>query len=230
MAYRKSEYMVKRYIAWLLVITLVGLFLYGCTVKADDLHEDEGYDSPDVLVNIYEKGKVKEVSHGTGFFISPTHLITAAHVVMNKKSDGLVQVVTRNGVSKYAEVLWYSKDRDIALLKVKEQISTPAPVSCTIPEFGQEVFAEGYPYELGYARTHGKVIGYKRDVSAGAVTWRYGIPFDATVGPGMSGGPVWSGGKVVGIIVGMRNAGMGAPSGFALFTAAYSFCDLLAWD
>ena len=70
MAHIKSEYMVKRYIAWLLVLTLVGFFLYGCKVRADDLHEDEGYDTPEVLVNIYQKGRVKEVSHGKGFQMS----------------------------------------------------------------------------------------------------------------------------------------------------------------
>jgi len=226
----QADYKIKKYITWLVIMLLAGFFLYGCAVRADDFHEDEGYDSPEVLINIYEKGKVKEDSHGSGFFISPTHLITAAHVVMDKKSDGLIQVFTRGGVSQYATVLWISKDRDVALLQVAKQISTPAPVNCSIPKFGQEVQAEGYPYELGYARTSGKVIGSERTVKAGRVTWEYGMLFDAIVGPGMSGGPVWANGQVVGIVVGMRNAGQGAPSGFAIFTASHSFCDLLAWE
>lgn len=223
---------INRFIGWSLFFIIVVFLVVGCSAtKANPVVEKAPelfYDSPEVKITQMRDSVV--MGHGTGVFISPVHLITAAHVVMGATDKDHFQITTRESTTDTATVLWVNKDRDVALLRIDHQISEPAPLDCDLPVIGDEIFAEGYPYDIGFTRAYGRVTGDLRSIDAGLrVKWDFAFPIDAVIGPGMSGGPVWKNGKVVGLVVGSRMVN-GSPSGFSIMVPAHAVCDLLMRD
>lgn len=164
--------------------------------------------------------------HGSGVHIGNGYIVTAAHVVAKKNVEYMV--VSHDGMERKAEVLWLNSDYDVALLRVFAGDLKSSYMTCSPPLRGAAVSAFGNPYDIAFIETHGFV--------AGAVTkihlWREAFVADLTLGPGMSGGPVFDEyGSVVGINVGVRlqRVGMaGASTGFAVIVPSSAICKLLA--
>jgi hypothetical protein len=135
------------------------------------------------------------IGRGSGFFVEPDKLLTNNHVV-----DGNYSVSIRysNGDTDTAIVSSYSRDFDIALLKVMK----PRPDQAVIPvgsiaglQSGEEVITIGSPLGLlQNSVTRGIVSGLRKVDSITA------IQTDAAMNPGNSGGPLLArNGSAIGI-------------------------------
>lgn len=153
------------------------------------------------------------IGHGSGFAVTPTLVVTNAHVVERMREDDtmIVGIVPPEGRKGYlAKLVAYSPRNDLALLQLAEPGSIPAATlfSGAVGD-GAEVFAVGYPGNVDLAQglsmadlvdpqTPVKTRGY---VSSG----RSAKGFDtllhtAPIGSGNSGGPLLDAcGRVVGV-------------------------------
>ena len=141
---------------------------------------------------------------GSGFIITDDgYILTNAHVVGNST---FVQVKLVTGSEKTGEVIRKDKERDVALVKLEEDIYPYAVIgnSATL-SVSDEVFAIGTPKREEYAHTVSKgiVSNFRAEDNL-----RY-IQSDVSVHPGNSGGPLVSENYgVVGLTVqGLMSAG-----------------------
>lgn len=171
---------------------------------------------------------VLEGSHGSGVYIGDNLILTAAHVVV-AAADGKIKIKTEGGNILPGEVLWMSKARDVALIRVSGTFGLrPAVLSCAAPKVGDVIQARGNPLSVEFFSAWGHVAGTQREMGP----WLVGVPTDMTILPGMSGGPVFGAdGRVVGIAVGvlMAPAGFGSMSftGATLIVPGSTICPLL---
>jgi S1-C subfamily serine protease len=138
---------------------------------------------------------------GSGFFISPTHLVTNAHVVAGTDDAS----VTLGGQTYQAVVVLFDPNVDVAVLYAPQAQVRPLQLSGSTPERGTTGVALGYPG------------GGPLTVSPAAVTANYEIPgpniygegrhdhavveMRADVERGSSGGPLVVAPGVVGGVV-----------------------------
>lgn len=138
-------------------------------------------------------------SNATGFFVSDQgHLVTAYHAIENRH----IAVVLPDGRAVSAQLIKYSKEADLALLKISEATQF---LSIALPDnipIGLEIMTIGYPMI--------SVQGSSAKVSKGIINSLVGFhddrnsfQFDAATARGNSGGPVIGpGGLVVGVVNG----------------------------
>lgn len=144
-----------------------------------------------------EESNITE-SSGTGWLISPSHLVTAYHVVHNATS---IQVVVGEKDVIEASVTAIDPPNDIAILKLKKPLkSAPLALSTKQPRLGSRVAVLGYPlaFDLGLKiqATTGEISGL-----TGAKDDRRFYQFSAPAQQGNSGGPVLNqDGEVIGIV------------------------------
>lgn len=144
--------------------------------------------------------------HGSGVHIGNGFIVTAAHVASDQTK---MTVKADDGSSREATVLWTNKKYDVAMLRMDpaEKIGV-ARLSCRDPRPNENLHARGNPGNIEFITTNGRVAGSAREVGP----WSSVFVFDATVAPGMSGGPVLDNEeRVVGITVGL----MLVPLGFS---------------
>ena len=156
---------------------------------------------------------VQYVGHGSGFAVTPTLIVTNAHVVADARDADtmLIGVVPSEGTSGYlAKVVAYSPRNDLALLQLidKGSISALTLFPGTIDD-GSEVYAVGYPGNVDLAQglslaeivepqSAVKTRGY---ISSGRSSRQFEtLLHTAPVGSGNSGGPLLdSCGRVIGV-------------------------------
>ncbi|MBW3099277.1 S1C family serine protease [Pseudohoeflea coraliihabitans] len=165
--------------------------------------------------------------HGSGFYIGSQLVVTAAHVVDDKKTVDLKLV---DGEIIEAEVLWANERRDIAMLKIDPTTAlVPAVVSCHEPLIGDPFYAEGNPANMDFVTVWGNVGGLVQEVDP----WLRAFITNNAVVPGQSGGPVFNAqGEVIGITVGVMVLPMGFSAslvgiGYAVPTS--ELCMMMGW-
>ncbi|MEO5648279.1 MAG: trypsin-like peptidase domain-containing protein, partial [Chitinophagaceae bacterium] len=143
------------------------------------------------------KPKFEANFNATGFLIDGNgYIATNAHVI-NKAKNLIVE--NKNGDQYYAEAVYVNKQRDLAILKIKDtsfhKMSVPYTIRKGGSKLGEQIFTLGYPREVvvygeGYLSAK---IGPSGDTSSYQVS--------ISVNPGNSGGPVLNKyGEVIGII------------------------------
>lgn len=136
---------------------------------------------------------------GTGFLVGEDLVATAAHVV-----DGAASLtVGPAGDVSEAEVIGYSEEADLALLRIPEPVEGHVFSWVGGPlRVGQEVSALGFPVLGGFSSVQGSVSSVNaRGVEGFSDTARY-IQTDAPTNPGNSGGPlVTVDGAVAGVVL-----------------------------
>ncbi len=138
---------------------------------------------------------------GSGVLISPSEVLTAAHVV--QAADEVV-VEFSSGRKINATVVASQPDHDVALLRLDESASTqPVPVGDSDDVMvGDQVLVVGAPLGESHTLTVGHVSGRRtrRGLHFGGADVDF-IQTDAAINPGNSGGPMFNmRGEVIGIV------------------------------
>jgi S1-C subfamily serine protease len=164
---------------------------------------------------------VSEVPAGTGsgfVWDERGHVVTNFHVIQS----GQTAKVTV-GVTEYpAELVGYSRDQDLAVLKIDAGRTKLVPIRVGTSadlQVGQKVFAIGNPFGLDYTLTKGIVSALGRTIeSVGNTTIFDVIQTDAAINPGNSGGPLLdSSGRLIGVNTAIYSpSGASAGIGFAV--------------
>jgi S1-C subfamily serine protease len=166
--------------------------------------------------------------HGSGVHIGNGLYLTAAHVVLNPSKR--LDLRFKDGSIRPAEILWISKDRDVALLKAASDGVSFSRVSCSKVHIGDDVTLAGNPMALEDIVGFGKVAGDERKMAH----WNNVFVVSGPVIPGQSGGAVYNKDhELIGISVGVA---LWPLSPFAATTTGYGFvvptgstiCELLA--
>ena len=154
---------------------------------------------------------------GTGFFVSPDHIVTNWHVCC-MLPEGVQKKVVLAGRSKEelapVEVLWSSQTKDLAVLRLQKPVQVKPVTFARFESLseGMDVWAVGYPGAAGrMSRGEGafrssltKGVISKMDTRAvkdGGESVKL-IQTDASINAGNSGGPLFDTcGRVIGVNV-----------------------------
>jgi S1-C subfamily serine protease len=166
---------------------------------------------------------------GSGFVISPDHVLTNAHVVAGVTIGP--DVYTRSGQEYNASVVFYDPRTDIAVLDVPGLPAPPLQFAGAAP-FEANAIVAGYPLDHPLtmrAATVGESINAEGpDIYQSAIVQRQIYPIKALVQPGNSGGPLMApDGKVYGVVFAASTAQTDV--GYAL-TAAQVASDVRAGE
>lgn len=176
-------------------------------------------------------GEVVGFGHGSGIAISPTRIITNAHVVdsaVRYPNNVALGVVPSEGKKSYAaKLVAIDGRRDLALIEMTEGRVPPAAIYSGPFEPGSDVVALGYPgnVDLATARSATDYITPRTPVrSEGNMSNRQAVDgvamlvHTAKISRGNSGGPlVDQCGRIVGINTAITRADDGdSPFAFAL--------------
>lgn len=140
---------------------------------------------------------------GTGTLISPTHVLTAAHVaeVIRGAANGIFeidgQVYQTIAIHIRSDYNSRTLANDIAILELAEPVAgiTPAMVFTGIPQVGDQLIIVGYGAN-GNASGEDGTFGTKLegittidDVTTTQIIWEFDNSDEANTAPGDSGGP-----------------------------------------
>lgn len=179
------------------------------------------------LANAVLHLKTDKNGTGTGFHVGNGIIFTAEHVLGNGKTFNAVDSI---GLKHSMKILWRSKNYDVALMKVSGFKSLKRlELDCAKSSVADDVVAKGYPYDLGYIESPGKVMS---GVAKRGVRWAEGVFVSSPVLPGMSGGPAISAktGKVAGLLVSFKGYTRGpffSWSAFSVMVPSVTLCKLL---
>ena len=167
---------------------------------------------------------------GSGFVISPDHVLTNAHVVAGV-NNGL-GVVTADGVSYPATVVRFDPQVDVAVLYVPHLSAPPLRFATTQANKGDNAIVAGYPLNhqfitAGAARVSDESSVQGPDIYRAGNLTRQIYEIRALVEPGNSGGPLLApNGTVYGVVFA---AAVNYPdTGYAL-TAGQVRADAQGW-
>ena len=150
--------------------------------------------------------------HGSGFFITPTLLLTNHHVAGNRDR---VRVRLSDGTEAIGQVIRSDPARDVALVEFEEPLAQPLPLRLSLPARAESVYAVGSPDDTGLAGTVTRGIVSQIRTDERGIDW---IQADVTVHGGNSGGPLLDeDGNVVGITSWARVDQSGETKGLNFF-------------
>lgn len=166
-----------------------------------------------VVIVLRDNSGYDVIGHGTGFAVTPTLIVTNAHVLAPLMEDDRLRlgVVPAQGRSGYfARIVRVSSDVDLALIELTEKASLPVATLYTGQiEDGSDVFAVGYPANVDEALGLGldglvspqAPVKSRGQVSAGRTSSQFDtLLHTAPIGTGNSGGPLLDAcGRVVGV-------------------------------
>lgn len=139
---------------------------------------------------------------GSGFVISPQHVLTNAHVVAGVNQGPVV--LTTGGKSYSALVVFYDPERDLAVLDVPGLPARPLRFAARAAD-GASAIVGGYPLDHSLtvvpARIGMSVTASGPNIYGTEAVDRQIYPIRAQIEPGNSGGPLLApDGKVYGVV------------------------------
>ena len=146
----------------------------------------------------FDRGKLKSIGTGSGFFITDSgYIVTNFHVI---KNADLISVRLFNKNIYFAAIAGINKDIDLAILKIWSKKKLPYLIFADTRKvkIGHSTIAIGAPFELSHTMTKG-IISHKGRLLGQNKKTEY-IQTDAALNPGNSGGPLLNvHGKVIGV-------------------------------
>lgn len=203
--------MKKALLAAVAAVTLIS----GCAITADRVNYPQG----GVLIRA-ENLSVKvltQTGSGTGTWVSPTHVLTAKHVLGNPFGEDAwdeVKLLLPDGSTVDAKVMMQGsggpKDysHDWALLEVSKEDRQDgwAKVQCYPPQVGEQIATYGHALGKPGMPFLGQIEGIDFDTGAwagGADIWSHGFITSMDTAGGVSGAGVYNmAGKLIGLLVG----------------------------
>lgn len=190
-----------------------------------------------LIVGSDEEGESFPISHGTGFAVSPTRIVTNHHVVDELRTDPrlrLLIVPGESGEAVEARVISYSPRNDLALIEITGAMRfPPLTIAGAATADSGDVYAVGYPQSVD--RAQGLGLGdiftpippvKARGSLAGKRPSRQfdTILHTASIASGNSGGPLLD---TCGRVVGVNSYGAASTGADAEFFFAVSMRELL---
>lgn len=109
-----------------------------------------------VVILASDGDKVYPISHGTGFAVTPSRIVTNAHVVRQAQMDDTLRiaVVPPDGdAAAYARILTVAAAKDLALVEITDKLRLPPlTIAGTPAGDGDEVAAVGFPMNVDRAQ------------------------------------------------------------------------------
>jgi len=208
--------------------------MFGAALCASSAYADDiGAASRGVVrvIAAVASGDESSISFGTGFAISPHHIITNAHVVEDVEyslGDSIVAIVPAEGSRALrGTIIAFDRSRDLAVVDVGEARLEPLAIYSGPTDSGLHAAALGYPgnVDLATARSMYDLITPSSPVrsegnisSERSIDGRPALLHTAAISRGNSGGPlVDECGRVLGVNTYTTRSGSGdAPFGFAI--------------
>jgi S1-C subfamily serine protease len=139
---------------------------------------------------------------GSGFVISPEHVLTNAHVVAGVTTGPVV--FASDGHEYPGKVVLYDSQRDVAVIDVPGLTAPPLKFAGQAAD-GANAIVVGYPLDhpltIDAARVGRSVTAYGPNIYQSATVHRQIYPIRAQIEPGNSGGPLLSqAGRVYGVV------------------------------
>ena len=147
-----------------------------------------------VLILKNNRNAVSSAVHiGNGYVLTSLHGIS---------DDTEIELTTESAVMLDSKLLWTSNFYDIALYQIdKYNMLEKYTVDCTPLELHEELTFKGNPLNLRHISLKGIVAG--KTILDMTKDWSHLVPVQATIAPGMSGGPaIDTSGKLRGINIG----------------------------
>lgn len=184
-----------------------------------------------VAAQDYSDDENSSVTFGSGFAISPHHIVTNAHVVEaaeNPYADSVVAIVPSEGTrALHGTIVAYDPTRDLAIVDVGSARLEPLAIYSGPVDSGEHSAALGYPGNVDRAtirsmydlitptapvRSEGNISSQR------TIDGRPALLHTAAISRGNSGGPLVDGcGRVLGVNTYTAIADSGdAPFGFAI--------------
>ena len=214
----------------LAVLLLASLVALAAPARADDISA-AGRGVVRVVTIASAEGEIVGFGHGTGFAVSPTRIVTNAHVVelaARYPQNVVIGVVPSEGSKSYtARLIDYDARRDLALIEITGTRLPPLTLFGGSVSDGEAVIALGYPGNVDLA-TAQSAADYIRPLSpvrsqggfAGrrALSGTEVLLHTAGIARGNSGGPLLDEcGRVIGVNSAITRAEDGDTSfGFAI--------------
>lgn len=148
---------------------------------------------PSTVLIAAEDKNAQPQSLGSGFLVSPNIVATNYHVIENSYS-GYVKLVNQDTLYEIEGVVGYDVQKDLALIKISNNIGKEVSYKSSSVDIGQKIFAIGNPLGLEGTISDGIVSGL-RNVDGVNL-----LQISAPISPGNSGGPVVDeNGDVIGV-------------------------------
>ncbi|WFO75640.1 trypsin-like peptidase domain-containing protein [Desulfurococcaceae archaeon MEX13E-LK6-19] len=147
---------------------------------------------------------VYQNQYGTCFWVNPSHVVTAAHVVNNQPNA--VVTIIRGNVHARGVVVALDTQSDLAVIYVENSGQFDKyifPLAVRIPEPSSTIYVIGYPFELLQIMGSLEALSENPRILESRLTWSANglIELGGIVDAGNSGGPVLDYyGNVIGVV------------------------------
>lgn len=157
---------------------------------------------------------VYKKENGTGFFVATNTILTAYHLFLDKSiEEGAIQIHLEDGSVQSCTVLYTDEENDICLLRCDIEHSLNLPLTQTLIRINENWESYGYPY---HGQPEGlRIFGNINQIVEGEkynfILNCNNIDSEYDYG-GLSGSPIISAGRVIGVVLKQLDNKIGAIS------------------